>query len=178
MKITTKKITYAGLLIAIGVLLPQIFHIFGQQAGKVFLPIHICVFLGGLTLGPLFGLALGIITPWLSSLLTGMPPMPQAVFMVFELSAYGVCAGLFRKKCNVYISLILAQVCGRAAYGLILFAAGQLLSVNVPAVYGIWTAFIAGLPGIVIQIILIPLAVKLLERGGVLEFERTEKPPV
>lgn len=178
MKITTKKITYAGLLIAIGRPAAADISYFWPAGGKGVFANSYLRFFRRADPGTAVRAGIRYHHAMAELVIDRNAAMPQAVFMVFELSAYGVCAGLFRKKCNVYISLILAQVCGRAAYGLILFAAGQLLSVNVPAVYGIWTAFIAGLPGIVIQLILIPLAVRLLERGGVLEFERTEKPPV
>ena len=51
----TLKIAYGGLLIALGILLPQAFHIFGQEAGMIFLPIQIPVFMAGLLLGPIYG---------------------------------------------------------------------------------------------------------------------------
>ena len=74
---SVKKIVYGGLLIAIGVILPQLFHIFGQSAGQTFLPMHIPVILAGMLIGPVWGLGVAVIVPILSSLITGMPPVPM-----------------------------------------------------------------------------------------------------
>ena len=95
---SVKKIVYGGLLIAIGVILPQLFHIFGQSAGQTFLPMHIPVILAGMLIGPVWGLGVAVIVPILSSLITGMPPVPMLYFMLFELAAYAVVSGLLAKK--------------------------------------------------------------------------------
>ena len=95
---SVKKIVYGGLLIAIGVILPQLFHIFGQSAGQTFLPMHIPVILAGMLIGPVWGLGVAVIVPILSSLITGMPPVPMLYFMLFELAAYAVVPVCLRKK--------------------------------------------------------------------------------
>ena len=105
---SVKKIVYGGLLIAIGVILPQLFHIFGQSAGQTFLPMHIPVILAGMLIGPVWGLGVAVIVPILSSLITGMPPVPMLYFMLFELAAYAVVSGLqscyyhFVRACGVW----------------------------------------------------------------------------
>ena len=67
-----KKLVYTGLLVAVGVLLPQVFHIFGSSAaGMVFLPMHIPVLIGGLLLGPMSGLCIGVAAPLISFGITG-----------------------------------------------------------------------------------------------------------
>jgi len=97
--IQTKKIILSGLLIALGVLIPIFFHMLGA-GGPVFLPMHLPVMVTGFLVGPLFGLIVGALTPFISSLLTGMPPLfPMAVLMIFELSAYGfICGFLYEKR--------------------------------------------------------------------------------
>lgn len=95
---SVKKIVYGGLLIAIGVILPQLFHIFGQSAGQTFLPMHIPVILASMLIGPVWGLGVAVIVPILSSLITGMPPVPMLYFMLFELAAYAVVSGLLAEK--------------------------------------------------------------------------------
>ena len=70
----TKKLTFGAMCLAISLLLPQVFHIIGmQQAGSVFLPMHLPVFIGGMLLGPIYGLFLGIFAPLTSFVVTGMP---------------------------------------------------------------------------------------------------------
>lgn len=39
----TKKMIYGGLLTAVGLVLPQAFHVFGQGVGMAFLPMHLPV---------------------------------------------------------------------------------------------------------------------------------------
>ena len=75
------KLAYGGLLVALGILLPQAFHIFGQNAGMIFLPIQIPVLFAGMLLGPYYGGLIGILVPLFSSVLTGMPPVPKVYFM-------------------------------------------------------------------------------------------------
>ena len=91
----TRDLTYAALLIALGLLMPQVFHMIGgQQAGGMFLPMHIPVLMAGLLLGPAYGTAVGVVTPLLSFLISGMPPLAKLPFMVIELAAYGFASGL------------------------------------------------------------------------------------
>ena len=65
MKSTTKKLVSCALCIAIGVLLPMAFHVI-PNAGSIFLPMHIPVLICGLFCGAPYGLACGMITPFLS----------------------------------------------------------------------------------------------------------------
>ncbi|MEG1849999.1 MAG: ECF transporter S component, partial [Oscillospiraceae bacterium] len=83
---TTKQLVTAAMFTALGVLFPQLFHLFGAVAGKVFLPMHIPVLVCGLVCGPMSGALCGLLTPLLSSTLTGMPALfPQGIAMMAEL---------------------------------------------------------------------------------------------
>lgn len=164
----TKRLTYAGLLLALGLLLPFVTsHAFGVP-GTVLLPMHIPVLLCGLLCGPLYGGALGLCLPLLSSLLTGMPVLyPMVPIMTAELTVYGAVSGFLyhqtpfgRMRFGVYPSLLCAMLCGRVAYGImfgiLFFLAG---SCKAPAV---WTAIVTGIPGIVLQILFLPAAATAL----------------
>lgn len=96
MKSTTKKLVSCALCIAIGVLLPMAFHVI-PNAGSIFLPMHIPVLICGLFCGAPYGLACGIITPFLSSMTTGMPPAMILPQMMIELAVYGLVTGLCLK---------------------------------------------------------------------------------
>lgn len=164
----TKRMVYGGVLIALGVVLPQLFHIFGPQAGQMFLPMHIPVLLAGLLIGPYWGLAVGLISPILSSVITGMPPIPMLYFMLFELVTYAVVAGLLSGKMNIYFVLIITLICGRAVNGLAMILAVNLFSLSFPfantaAFFG---GIVKGLPGIAIQLVLIPPIIFALKKGG------------
>ena len=167
----TKRLIFAALCVAMGVALPLAFHSI-PNAGGIFLPMHIPVLLCGLVCGWPYGLACGALAPLLSSLLTGMPPAAVLPGMLFELCVYGLSTGILVKRINtgkrladLYVSLILAMLLGRMTYGLLnalIFKAGAYS-------LKIWltTAFVTGLPGILIQLALIPPLLRGLEKAGI-----------
>ncbi len=166
-----KKMVYAAVCAALCVVLPMAFHAV-QNAGQVFLPMHIPVLLCGLICGWPFGLVCGCIGPFLSSLLTGMPPAAMLPSMMVECAAYGCVAGLMMKFihtkwaiCDLYISLVTAMVLGRVLSGLakcLIFAPGT------PPFAWVTTSLVAGIPGIAIQLVLIPLVVMALTKAKLL----------
>ena len=158
----TVKLTISGACVALGVVLPIAFHSI-PNAGSIFLPMHIPVLL--------CGLLCGILAPLISSFVTGMPPMAILPGMTAELAVYGLISGLLIQKlpvkkplASIYLSLIAAMVSGRIVSGLLnglIFRAGQYsLQVWVTG------SFITALPGIVIQLILIPVMVVALQKAG------------
>lgn len=171
MKESTRKETFklvlAAMFVALGLVFPTIFHTF-NMAGPMFLPMHIPVLLCGLICGWKYGLLVGIVTPLLSSAMTGMPPMyPVGVTMMLELGTYGLVTGLVAKKQNYIVALVVAMLAGRLVSGL---ANVALLGV---AKYGIKAfltgSFVTALPGIILQLVLIPAVMLLLDRTHVLE---------
>ncbi|GBG95913.1 ECF transporter S component [Lactococcus termiticola] len=164
----TKKITITAIFIAIGIVLPIAFHAL-PDGGQAFLPMHIPVLMCGLIVSPLYGFLAGVLTPLLSSLLTGMPPVLFLPAMLFELAAYGLVASLCMKYLNIknatvklYVSLIIAMIVGRVVSGLVnaLFFAVGHYSMQ------IWltASFVTALPGIIIILILVPLIILALKR--------------
>ena len=119
-----KKSIITAVCIALCYVIPLMFHGI-QNAGSIFCPMHIPVFICGLICGWQFGLLCGIAGPALSSALSGMPPVAVLPSMMVELAAYGTAAGLMMKLvrtkstyADLYISLIVAIVCGRVLAGL------------------------------------------------------------
>ena len=163
----TTKTIFAGLFVAMGVLLPVAFHIIGIS-GRIFFPMHSPVLMNGLLLGPAYGLAVGIAVPVVSALMTGMPPMfPVLPMMTAELAVYGVVAGFIHQKMGrgLLTSLIGAMICGRIMDIMVLTLFGEVLKIDAePFIYvmaGVWT----GLPGIIIQVIFIPYLVRRLKEA-------------
>lgn len=157
-KITTREIVLSGLLLASGILLPMVFHMFGT-IGPIALPMHIPVLIGGFLLPPGLALALGIITPITSGLLTGMPVMfPMAPIMAVELGLYGLTASLATRKFKLspIPSLILSMIVGRIGAGLTVAVLVQLFGLKMNPIMFVKGAVITGLPGIIIQLIFIP----------------------
>ena len=169
----TKKQIYnlvvAALCVALGVVLPIAVHGV-PNAGSVLLPMHLPVLLCGLLCGPVYGLACGLLTPLMSSLITGMPGPAYLPSMLCELAVYGLIAGLLivlvhtgKSTADLYISLVGAMIAGRIIYGIVnalIFRAGEYsMSMWLTA------SFVTALPGIVIQLILLPLIVLGLRRA-------------
>lgn len=167
------KLAYGGVLVALGILLPQAFHIFGQEAGMIFLPIQLPILMAGILLGPVYGGIVGLLVPLLSSVLTGMPPVPKVYFMLAELITYGIVTGLMIRKTNIYVSLLTAMAAGRLFYGAALVFGVRILHIHAPFMNQ--AAFISGItsgiPGMIIQITALPILWQALRRGG-FTFER------
>jgi len=128
-------------------------------------------------LGPAYGLGVGLITPLLSSILTGMPPLltpvPMAIIMSFELGTYGMISGLLynRFKMNMIGSLLGSMLAGRIVAGLavvmLLYAFG-VKNLGNPLVF-VWGGIVSGLPGIIIQLVVIPAFLTLLKKSRVMQ---------
>ena len=162
-----RYIAHTALYLALAVLLPIGFHAFGI-AGRVFLPMHIPVLLAGFLVGPGCGLLVGLLAPGLSHLLTGMPPPYAVPLMTLELPIYGLIAGLAYKrlKLNIYVALLVALVLGRLMFGLGLFVLGLFMDLPYTAAifFSAGGALWMGLPGIAIQVVLIPVIVAAVSR--------------
>lgn len=136
------------------------------MGGRIFLPMHIPVLLAGLICGPISGFVVGILAPGLSFVLTGMPPPYAVPLMSIELPLYGLAAGLiyYKLKLNIYVALAVSLIAGRLGFALGLLLLG--LFIELP--YGVGTYFkvavVAGLPGICIQLALIPPVVAAIRR--------------
>jgi len=139
---------------ALGVVVPVFFHMVG--IGRHFLPMHLPVLAGGMLLRPGYAVVVGLVTPWLSSALTGMPPMPLPILMSIELVALGGAASLLTAaRAPVWIACPLA-VLARCAVSWLAMA---LLAVplGLPSSASAWLAIVAGAPGILLQIVAVPV---------------------
>ena len=133
-----KKSIITAVCIALCYILPMLFHGI-PNAGSIFCPMHIPVFLCGLVAGWPFGLLCGIAGPALSSVRTK--------------NIYA----------DLYISLIAAIVCGRILAGItkaLIFSAG---SYSMDA----WVSgyVVTSWPGTLIQLIFIPSIVFALMKA-------------
>jgi Protein of unknown function (DUF1393). len=171
----TKKIVVTGLMVALAVVLPVAFHSV-PNAGKIFLPMHVPVLLAGFIVGPIYGLICGVLSPLLSSLITGMPPIAMLPAMVLELASYGFFSGLFVRLIkspsavlNIYLSLITSMLIGRLLSGVI---NATLLQVGKYSIK-IWltASFVTALPGILIQLALIPILIFTLKRTQLINWD-------
>lgn len=172
------KLTAGGLMLAAGVVIPWIFHAVGiSEFGKMFLPMHLSVFIAGVFLGKYYGLGIGFFTPLLNSLF-GMPMFPMNLIMACELAAYGFFSGwftslmpgkkikLFGKDLKIMIGLLLSMLAGRIVYAASIYVAVQLMGMEkLPKPLSIVAATVTGLPGIILQLILVPTIVYVLRKA-------------
>jgi LytS/YehU family sensor histidine kinase len=157
-----RTLTATGLLLAVGSLLPMVFHsLFGAMGGRTLLPMHYAVLLGGLLVGPVAGVFLGVATPAVNTLMTGMPAVAILPPMVVELAVYGLVAGVARRRWHLppLWSLLLAMVGGRIALGLAVAVMGPFIGLEAEPVAYVVAAIVMGLPGMAVQVVGIPLLV-------------------
>ena len=179
-KQSTRKLVFAALLLALGLVLPFLTAQI-PQVGSMLLPMHLPVLLCGFVCGWPYGLLVGAVTPLLRSMLFGMPPpYPTAVAMAFELAAYGGIAGFLynrsRWQCVValYRALLAAMVGGR-----IVWAAVRVVMTGVASVPFTWQIFLTealvnAIPGIILQLVFIPVLMVALDRTGMVRFRREQ----
>ncbi len=166
-----RKLLYAAVCLALCLVLPFLTGQL-QSLGNALCPMHLPVLLAGFVCGPVWAAALGFLAPLLRFALFGAPPIyPIGAAMALELCTYGLVAGLLYKHLpqntkSIYISLLSAMLAGRLVWG----AARALMSGVSEAAFS-WAAFWAGafaeaIPGIVLQIVLLPLLVLALKKAG------------
>lgn len=172
MKQSTKQLTVSALLFALGLVLP---FLTGQvpQIGNMLLPMHFPVFLCAFLCGWQYALFLGFLLPICRSMIFGMPHMfPVAIAMAFELAAYGLIAGLVygrskqKSTASLYVALISAMILGRVVWGIV-----EVLLLGIGENAFTWQMFLSGalleaIPGIILQLILIPGILVALHRSG------------
>lgn len=163
-----KNVVLTAVCAALCVVVPMAFHAI-PNAGMIFLPMHIPVLLCGMLCGWPFGLTCGLLGPLLSSVITGMPPAATLPAMMIECAVYGAVAGVLMRHVrsgklylDLYAALIPAMLAGRVISGIakaLIFAPGTTLAA--------WAtvSFVTALPGIVIQLLLIPALIFALERA-------------
>lgn len=169
MKLTpVKKLVFTAVCAALCLVLPMAFHTI-PNAGTIFLPMHIPVLLCGLVCGWPYGGVCGIVGPLLSSLVTGMPPAAMLPSMMIECCAYGFVTGMLMRHlrtkstvADLYISLVSAMIAGRVLAG---FAKAWIFTPGILPFAWVTTSLVAGIPGIIIQLVLMPMVVLALTKA-------------
>ena len=182
-----KKLVLSAMFMAIGLVLPFITGQI-QQIGSMLLPMHIPVLFCGLICGWQYGAVVGFVLPLLRYVLFGMPPIfPTGVSMSFELAVYGAVIGLIMQQLskrnttdsgknyvrNLYLALICAMLAGRIVWGLVRFILARATMQPFTMEMFMAGAFLTAIPGIIVQLILIPGIMAALKRAGVLNADGT-----
>ncbi|MBR3630255.1 MAG: hypothetical protein IKN55_07280 [Oscillospiraceae bacterium] len=165
-KITYKALVSAG-LVTLAVVLPQLVHLaLGAPGGMQWLPMYLPVLIGGCLLGAKWGLAVGVLSPLASFLITSAlgNPMPMAArlpFMMAELAVFAVVSGLFTNKIArsglwAFPAVILAQLSGRAAFLGLVALTQSMTDFTVPM---IWQQIQTGFAGLLVQALIVPVLI-------------------
>lgn len=163
------KLTLSAMFLALALVLPFLTGQI-QPLSKKLCPMHIPILLCGFFCGPWHAFLIGLIAPMLRFLMFGMPPiMPTGLAMSFELASYGFLAGwlytvLPKKKTSIYIALLVAMFGGRIVWGIV-----SLLLYGTMESAFTWQLFLTGaftdaIPGIILQIVLVPVLVIAINR--------------
>lgn len=164
------KITITAVFFALGLILP---FFTGQirEIGKMLLPMHIPVILCGFICGEWYGLIIGFILPIFRSVVFGMPILyPSSIAMGFELMTYGFFVGFIYKKSknknivSIYIALIISMIIGRIIWGVVSLVLYGVIQKTFTLSFFIATTIINGFPGIILQLILIPIILKIVNK--------------
>ncbi|MDK2785336.1 MAG: hypothetical protein PWQ80_15 [Thermotoga sp.] len=162
-----RKLTYTAMWLAVGVALAYLLHL--VNLGRMFLPLHLVAMLAGAVSGAFVGGIVGGLLPVLSFLTMGMPPFPMFLFMIPEVFVYGFILGVMEKK-NIFLRLAVAVLLGRLVYSVSYYALGALIGIKLQPLTSIFLSFTTGIPGIVLQFVLVPLVYRrlqlILEKGG------------
>ena len=162
-----RKLTLAAMFLAIGQVLP---FITGQipQIGAMLLPMHFPIFFCAFFCGPQYAALIGFICPLLRGVLFGMPVLfPNGTAMAFELMTYGFVTGMvyarFKEKtlAAVLISLVSGMLAGRAVWGIAEIILLGIRGTGFTLPMFLAGAFVNAMPGIIAQLILIPLIVRM-----------------
>ena len=165
-----RKLTFSAVFLALGLILP---FFTGQipQVGSMLLPMHLPVFLCGMVCGGGWGGIVGFILPLLRYALFGMPPIfPKGISMAFELAVYGLVSGFLYRHAKrytygaIYRSLILAMLAGRIVWGLVFSALCGITEQAFTLKMFFMAAFVQAIPGIIIQLLVVPVLVKTLNK--------------
>ncbi len=164
-----RNLCLSAMFLAIAFVLP---FFTGQipQIGNMLCPMHFPVMLTGFICGAPWGAVVGFIAPLLRSLIVGSPELfPRAVIMAFELCTYGLLCGILykvfpKKKGYIYLSLISSMLGGRLVWGALrFFFMGLGKSEFSLALF--WSGgFVEAIPAIIIQLLLIPVIVMLVQK--------------
>ena len=170
-----KKLCLSGMFLALAILLPFL-TANSRELGNILCLMHLPIFVCGIVCGPVYGAAVGVTAPLLRSFLVGMPPFPAvSVPMAAELMVYGAAVGLLclifpKKTLWLYPNLLLSMVLGRIvsvvtkyllySLGKTEFSLSMVLQMN----------FITTLPGVALQLLLVPAVIFILKKQGVIRF--------
>ena len=146
---------------ALALLLPMAFHAVGL--GSYFLPMLLPLLLGGFLFSLPWAVLAGAAAPWISALLTGMPPIYPPVALIMSIEGIALQPGLpsvSPDEPRVWPALLAAIAADRAVSFLLTWAMASRFRIS-PRVAAFGT-FVMALPGVALQMAVVPLVIRAL----------------
>lgn len=171
MEIDFKQMIWSGILIVTGIILALVFNSFGLA--HTFLPLHIPIMLGGFILAWPYAILVALITPILSTIVVSAPHFAYLWYMLPELITYALVINIMFAKNSkapflkrIYLPLSIAIIVGKLSASL--FQA-ILIANNKSFVDFFSSVLVMGIPGIILQLVLIPLVLYILSKANLIE---------
>lgn len=171
-----RNLTFSAMFLALGMVLP---FMTGQvpKIGSMLLPMHIPVLLCGFICGWQYGALVGLILPMLRYAVFGMPILfPTGIAMSFELLTYGLVSGWLYARSQwhciraLYRCLWMAMICGRLVWGVVQWILLGISGTGFTVEMFFAGAVVNAIPGIILQLILIPSVMLALHKTGLVPF--------
>jgi hypothetical protein len=158
-----RYVPLSALFAVLGIVFPVFFHFIGL--GSTFLPMFIPIVMASTMLPAKFAVSVAIITPLISFLFTGMPPLypPILPLVIFELILISLITSqlYFKYRKPVLLTLLIALSADRLILFLfVFFFAGHL---GFPENFYSFAAVLYGLPGIILILIVVPMTLKFIQ---------------
>lgn len=156
----TRQMTLSAVFMALGVLVPFLFHTAGL--GPMFLPMFWPLAAAGVFLEFPFAVTAGFLTPVLSTMVTGMPPPPVLYKMMVELAILtGIVSVLIRRtRWGLFWIIALGLVGSRTAAWIVALGLAPILGLP-PRLYA-FAAIVQGIPGMAAMMVILPLVLTRL----------------
>lgn len=168
MKISTQQITLIALFIALCLLVPIVFHLVGL--GKMFLPMFLPILLAGFMIKFPAATLVGLLGPWISALVIGMPPLfPTALSMSVEGSVTSGLASYlhFNRRLPLWICIVFPIIAQRAARIIMLLLILPLF--GLPAEALSIADFVYSFPGVILQLVVVPIIFEAIRKMKIVE---------
>ncbi len=159
-----RQIPLAALFAAMGVILPQFFHLVGL--GAMFLPMFLPVIVGSMLLSRRFAFSVAVISPLVSWLLTGMPPLAPPVLPVILIELTVISQLISTIRVHLHKPIWLALISGIVVDRLLLFMIVSLIAPLFGFTHPLFSIalVISGIPGIILQLIVVPLTMRFIQQ--------------
>jgi hypothetical protein len=160
-----RYIPISALFAILGVIFPVLFHFTGL--GSTFLPMFLPVVMASTLMPPPFAVSVAVITPLVSYLFTGMPPIypPILLLVILELLLISFLTSYlyFLKRKSIYLTLVIVMTADRLVlYLFVMLFAGYL---GFPPNFYSAVAVLHGIPGIILIFVVVPLSLQFLKKN-------------